>query len=143
MAADSKSVVEQLYTAWKSRDLAGVVPLMADDIVFALHIPANVIPMGGETKGKIAVTAALQALLDNYDFLAYEPGPITVTGAKAGAEVQFRYRQKGTDEVIDSQLRHEWLVEGGKVQRLDEWHDLPKVTAFFDRVALRLASKSA
>ena len=143
MSTDTKVVVQQLYTAWKARDLPAVLSFVADEMVFALHIPTDVMPLGGETKGKTAVAAALQGLLDNYDFLTYEPGPVAAEGTKATCEVQFRYRQKATNEVIDSRLRHEWLVEAGKVQRLDEWHDLPKVKAYFDRVALRIASKSA
>ena len=120
-----------------------MLALVADDIVYALHIPAEVMPLGGETKGKTALAMALQGLLDNYDYLTYDPGPVSVDGAKASAEVHFRYREKATGEVIDSRLRHLWLVEAGKAKRLDEWHDLPKVTAFFERVALRIGSSGA
>jgi ketosteroid isomerase-like protein len=143
MSNEAKSVAEQLYVAWKVRDLPSVLALLSDDVVFALHIPASVLPVGGETKGKPAVAAALQTFLDTYEFLAYEPGPVTVDGERANAEVHFRYRQRATGEVIDSRLLHSWVVEAGKVTRLDEWHDLPGVRAFFDRVAFRSASGSA
>ena len=143
MATDTRAIVEALYGAWRARDLPSMLTLMADDIVFALHIPADVVPIGGETKGKVAVAAALQGLLDAYEFVAYDPSPVDIDGSKATAEVQFRYRCKATGEIIDSRMRHQWVVDGGKAERLDEWHDLPKVRAFFDRVALRVASKSA
>lgn len=143
MSNGAKSVVEKVYVAWRARELPGVLALLSDDMVFALHVPANVLSVGGETKGKAAVASTLQALLDAYDFLAYEPGPITANGARANAEVHFRYRQRATGEVIDSRLLHSWVVEAGKVTRLDEWHDLPGVRAFFDRVAFRLARSAA
>lgn len=143
MSNEAKAVVERLYVAWKARDLPSVLTLLSDDMVFALHIPANVLPIGGETNGKTAVAAALQALLDAYDFIVYEPGPVTGDDTRANAEVHFRYRQRATGEVIDSRLLHSWVIEAGKVARLDEWHDLPGVRAFFDRVAFRLASSRA
>lgn len=143
MTTDPKSVVENLYAAWKSRNLPSVLALLSDDMVFALHIPADMLPIGGETKGKAAVGAALQGLLDTYEFLSYEPGPVTIDGLNANAEVQFRYREKATGEVIQSRLRHLWTTDGSKVTRLDEWHDLPTVKAFFGRVALRIASSGA
>lgn len=143
MSNEAKTVVGQIYTAWKARDLASVLPLLSDEMVFALHVPANVLSVGGETKGKVAVVAALQAILDDYDFLSYEAGRVTGDDARANAEVHFRYRQKATGEVIDSRMLHSWVVEAGKVTRLDEWHDLAGVRAFFDRVAFRLASSMA
>jgi hypothetical protein len=39
-------------------------------------------------------------------------------------------------------MRHTWTINAGKVARLDEWHDLEVVQAFFDRVARVAASAS-
>jgi ketosteroid isomerase-like protein len=139
MPTDTLSVVEAVYAAWQARDLPGAMALMADDMVFALHVPREVLPIGGETVGKVAVGAALRGLLDAYDFLAYEPGPIAVEGSSATAQVHFIYRQKATGDVIDSRLRHRWSIEAGRARRLDEWHDLAAVTAFLTRVAANLA----
>jgi ketosteroid isomerase-like protein len=138
MPTDTLSTVEAIYAAWQARDLPATLALMADDMVFALHVPREVLPIGGETVGKAAVGVALQGLLDTYDFLAYEPGPIAVEGSSATGEVHFRYRQKATGDVIDSRLRHRWTIEAGKTRRLDEWHDLAVVTAYLTRVAANL-----
>jgi ketosteroid isomerase-like protein len=140
MSTDPKAVIEGAYAAWQARNLPALLALLADDMVFALHVPADVLPIGGETRGKTAVAAVLQGLLDGYDFLAYEPSPVIVDGARVESEVRFQYRQKATGEVIDSRLHHRWSTADGKVTRLEEWHDLPTVRAFFDRVALRVAS---
>jgi ketosteroid isomerase-like protein len=140
MSTDPKAVIEGAYAAWQARNLPALLALLADDMVFALHVPADVLPIGGETRGKTAVAAVLQGLLDGYDFLAYEPSPVIVDGARVESEVRFQYRQKATGEVIDSRLHHRWSIADGKVTRLEEWHDLPTVRAFFDRVALRVAS---
>ena len=95
MSNEAKSVVDRLYVAWKARDLQSVLALLSDDMVFALHVPANVLAVGGETKGKTAVAAALQTFLDTYDFLAYEPGLVTGDDTRANAEVHFRYPAEG------------------------------------------------
>jgi len=141
--ADTKAVVELAYAAWKARDLPRIVELLSDDMVFALHIPAEVMPLGGETHGRAAVAAALQGLMDTYDFLAYDVGPVAVDGATATCENHFRYRHKKTGDVIDGRLRDRWQVASGKVVRLDEWHDVPAVKAYFQRVAMSLAAKPA
>ena len=73
----------------------------------------------------------LQGLLDGYDSPAYDPSPLTVDGARVESDVRFQYRQKATGEVIDSRLHHRWSTADGKVTRLEEWHDLPTVRAFF------------
>ncbi len=57
---DTKSGVELIYSAWKARDLSEVLSYLSDDMVFALHVPTKVLPIGGETQGKTAVAAALQ-----------------------------------------------------------------------------------
>jgi ketosteroid isomerase-like protein len=142
MASDPKSLVERAYAAWQAGDLPALIALLADDMVFALHVPADVLPIGGETRGKAGVEGVLQGLLDGYEFLAYEPSPLTVDGARVESDVRFHYRQKATGEVIDSRLHHRWSTADGKVTRLEEWHDLPTVRAFFDRVALRVASNA-
>ena len=142
MSTDAKAVIEGAYAAWQARNLPALMPLLADDIVFALHVPADVLPIGGETRGKTAVAAVLQGLLDGYDFLAYDPSPLTVDGARVESDVRFQYRQNATGEVIASRLHHRWSTADGKVTRLEEWHDLPTVRAFFDRVALRVASNA-
>lgn len=89
------------------------------------------------------MTVALRGLLDTYDFVTYDPGPLSVDREKVSCEVEFQYREKATGETITNQLRQLWLVDAGKAQRLDEWHDLAAVTSFLDRVSLRLASKAS
>ncbi len=142
MSDEAKTVIGRLYAAWKARDLANVLAYLSDDVVFVLHVPATALPIGGETKGKAAVGAALHTLLDAYDFLSYEPGAVTGDDRRCKAEVHFRYRQKATGEVIDSRMLHSWVVEAGRITRLDEWHDLKSVQTFFDRVAFRQASST-
>jgi hypothetical protein len=62
---------------WQAGDLPALIALLADDMVFALHVPADVLPIGGETRGKAGVEGVLQGLLDGYEFLAYEPSPLS------------------------------------------------------------------
>jgi ketosteroid isomerase-like protein len=136
---DAGSIVEGIYAAWKARDLPKTLTFLADDMVYDLHIPPELMPGAGETKGKDAVAALFQGLLDTYDFLSYEPGPVEADGPIAKAEVHFRYRQKVTGDVIESRMRHVWFTDNGQVKRLDEWHDLLAVRDFLARVDQKLS----
>jgi hypothetical protein len=57
------------------------------------------------------------------------------------AVVERVYAAWKTRDVMDGRLRHQWQVETGKAQRLDEWHDIPAVSAYFQKVALNLAAQ--
>ena len=46
------------------RDKAATLALLADDIVFALFVPQEVVPFGGETVGKASVSDRLQTILE-------------------------------------------------------------------------------
>ena len=78
-------IARALWGAWRVRDKAATLALLADDIVFALFVPQEVLPFGGETTGKASVSDRLQTILDQFDTLMYE-GKVTRTKAKPSME---------------------------------------------------------
>lgn len=132
---DETELVKAIYAAWVARDLDTTVGFIDDDMTFALHIPAEVVPGGGEISGKANVAAALQGILDTYDFLSYVPSGIEQMAGSVRAVVTYRYRHKASGEEVENSMRHLWQFAGNKARRLDEWHEIEPLRAFAGRVA--------
>ncbi len=139
MPASSKEIVEQAYAAWAARDLAGALACAADDIEFIMHLPSDVVPFAGPMRGREALAQNLQTVLDEFDFLAYEPVQITAQGLSFHSQVRFHYRHKATGLDYDGTMRHTWFVENGKIVRWEEFHDVERVRAYFKLLAQRLS----
>ena len=81
-------------------------------------------------RSKAEAALLFQGFINDYDFLAYDQGPIIVTGDHATSQPQIRYRHKKTGKVIETRLNHTWHVKDGKARTLDERHDVARVQAF-------------
>jgi ketosteroid isomerase-like protein len=116
----------------------GTLATLADGVVFALFVPQEVLPFGGETRGKPSVSDRLQMILDQFDTLMYE-GKVTRTqGKTVYGRVAYRFRHKVTGEAIDGCMRQVIEVCDGLIVQLSEYHDIELVRAF-----MRLVSHAA
>jgi ketosteroid isomerase-like protein len=135
MRAQVRSIVEALYASWAVKDLPAVLACCTDDIVFAMHVPPEVMPFAGETCGKASLAPRLQMILDGFDFLIYRPLLISEDGNEFHAQVLYHFRHKATGLKIEGTMRHVGRFEGDKIARLDEFHDTPRLLAFFELLA--------
>lgn len=135
MRAQVRSIVEALYASWAVKDLPSVLACCTDDIVFAMHVPIEIMPFAGETRGKANLAPRLQMILDDFDFLVYRPLLISEDDAEFHAQVLYHFRHKATGHEIEGTMRHVGRIEGDKIARLDEFHDTPRVLAFFELLA--------
>lgn len=87
-------------------------------------------PGGTRPRSKAESALLFQSFLNDYDFVAYDHGPIIVAGDSATTQPQIRYRHKRTGKVLDTKLTHTWSVKGGKAVALEERYDVPVVQAF-------------
>lgn len=139
MAESAKEIVEAAYAAWRLRDLERALSNFASNAVLVLHIPKEVMPTAGEIAGIEAVAAAFRGILDQFDFIEFRPTSIAASGNRVDGTVHFHYRHKLSGEQLESDLRHEWTVENGRVTRLEEWHDLGRLQPFFVSVAKKMS----
>ena len=131
---DTLCVVEGVYAAWATRDLAGTLADLADDCVYNLHVPTDVVPYGGSHHGKAAIAPCLEAILVDYGFLAYAVDGLSVDGEIARAQVVYYYRHTDSGQQIESRFRHVWRVVDGAVVSIDEYHDVAKLKVFLAMV---------
>lgn len=141
MRARERLLLEALYASWAAKDLNAVLSCFSDDIVFAMHVPPDLIPFAGETRGKDALVPRLQMILDDFDFLQYRPIHIVDEGGVLHSQVRYHFRHKATGYDIDGTMRHVWQVEGDQIVRLEEFHDTPRVKTFFELLAQSASGK--
>lgn len=134
VSADTESVVRSCYAAWANRDIDATLAVMAEDCVFDLHVPTDVLPFGGAHRGKAAIADCLGAILIDYSFIAYAVDWLVVEGDLARAQIVYYYQHIDSAQSIDGRFRHVWHVTDGLVQRIDEYHDVERLRAFLHMV---------
>jgi ketosteroid isomerase-like protein len=135
MRARDRLVVEACYASWAAKDLDAVLSCFSDDVVYTMHLSEELAPFAGESRGKAAMAPRLQMIIDDFDFLVYRPTFYSDESEVFHAQVHYRYRHKKTGYVIEGTMRHIWHVEGDKVVQLEEFHDSPRLHAFFELLA--------
>jgi ketosteroid isomerase-like protein len=118
------------YFAWAEGDLAALLDLVADDIVFAVNVPAGVKSYVGKGMGKDAFARGLERLLRDWEVIEFTPLPIKPRGLWLRAQVSYCYKARGTGLEIDGTMRHLWRVVDGKIVHFELLHDAPRMDAF-------------
>jgi len=135
MAMDTAALLQAIYEAYRGKRLADVAAYLDDEFRYVVHLPEEAVPGGDKPRTKAETLEFLQYLMDTYDFLAYDPGPIIATDESATVQPKIRFRDKKTGKVLETKLAHAWQVKGGKATALEERHDLAKIQAFLKSVA--------
>ena len=102
MATDPATLLQATYKAFREHRLADMLANFADDFRMAVHLPEEAVPGGDKQRNKAETEELLEYFHTTYDVLAYDPGPIIVTGDQATVQPQVRYRDKRTGEVLDT-----------------------------------------
>lgn len=135
MAIDTAALLQAIYKAYREHRLADVLAKFDDSFRLIVHLPEDAVPGGEKPRNKTETAELLDYFHSTYDILAYDPGPIIVTGNRASVQPQVRYRDKKTGEVLDTKLTHTWRIQRGMATDLEERHDVVKVLAFLKRVS--------
>ena len=131
-------VLHELYAAYAAGDLDAALGCCTDDVIFALNIPRNVVPFGGEAHGRGDVKTLLMRIAQDFETVSYRPGVITIDGVTGRAQVRYCFRHRESRLEIDGVMRHEIVFENGKVACVREYHDIERVRAFMQLVAAAL-----
>lgn len=124
------TLLQAIYKAYREKRLADAISYLADDFRLVVHLPEDALPGGDRPRSKAEAALLFQGFINDYDFLAYDQGPIIVAGDFATSQPQIRYRHKKTGKIIETRLSHTWHVRDGKARLLEERHDIPRVQAF-------------
>jgi len=131
----NKLVIEAAYASWAARDLDAVMASFAEDVTFIIHLPTDVVPYAGEVRGRAELLRRFKLLLNDFDFLSYQPVQIVDRADSFHSLVRFHYRHVATGLEYEGTMRHTWKVEGDQIVRFEEFHDTERVRSFFRLLA--------
>ena len=133
-------VVEGFWEVWGRRDKQAALTYLADDILYALYVPEDVLPFGGETRGKASVSDRLQTILDVFETDSFAGRIMSTDGDVVHGVVDYVFRHKLTKQVLEGSMRHVVLVRDGKAAEWREYTDTERVRAFMRLVAFTVQS---
>ena len=90
---------------------------------------------GEARRGKTDVELCLRELLRELEFLDYHPLLVSDVGDTCHAQVHYHFRHIQTGQEIEGTLRHIWEAVGDKIVRLEEYHGIERLRAFFALLA--------
>jgi ketosteroid isomerase-like protein len=122
-------VVRRLFAAFRTRDVATVVALLADDVTW--HFPGRLGRLAGDHRGRDAVLEFLAAVPDLTDD-TFGIDPDEVVGGERTAVAFFRGHGKRVGRRLDNPTALRVRVEGGRIAELWEFvWDLEHVETFW------------
>lgn len=127
---DRRAVVASLLACWSAQDVEMTLAHCDDDMIYSLYVSEQTVPFGGEARGKEACRQVLHMMLEQFDYLRYEPEIVGVTDDVVRVQIRFRFHHRRTGENLDGSMRTRFTVNGGLVQRVDEFVDEALVAAF-------------
>lgn len=127
---DSGAVVRSFFAVWGAQDIELTLAHTHAAVVYKVHVHSNVLPFGGETRGREAFRSLLFTILADFDFLTYEPTIVRVSGRLVRAHVRFKYLHRQSGETLEGTRRLVFTIRGGLILRIDGYHDGELVDAF-------------
>jgi ketosteroid isomerase-like protein len=130
-----ETIVCEIYDAWRAQDLEWLASYLPDDFCHIIHIPSEIHPFGGTSRGKAAAIARLGVIADDFEILQFDTQGLIVQEARAGVEIPVRYRHRETGVALETTIANFWTFEDGWPVRLTEYHDLVRIQEFKQYVA--------
>jgi ketosteroid isomerase-like protein len=128
---DTAAVLQEIYRCYREKRLADIVDLLSDDFKFTALLPEDAL---SRSRSRAETALLTHKFMEQYDVLAFEPGPITVADGVASAEATARFRHKKTGKVLDTTFVHNWRVANGKAFELEQTHDVEALKAFLESI---------
>ena len=130
-----ETIVCEIYDAWRAQDMEWLASYLPDDFCHVIHIPTEIHPLGGTSRGKAASIARLGVIADDFEILRFDTSGLIVQEARAGVEIPVRYRRRETDIDLETTIANFWTFEDGWPVRLSEYHNLVRIQEFKQSVA--------
>ena len=137
---NSREVVEAFFVYWGVQDVETTCTLFDDNILYKLHVARSVLPFGGEWRGLAACRHEMFSLLEEFDYLRYEPTIISARGSVVRAQVRFRYQHRRTGGILEGTRRLVFHVRNGRIRQIHGFHDAQLVDAFMQLTQYRMAA---
>ena len=136
-SSTTRAVIEQVLRTWATPRVNETVEWFGEDATYILHLDLQNagVPAGGEIQGLSQIRNTLMKLRTSGEFLLFAPIIRDVTDRMARVHARFEYLDRPSGNVLASTLRMVVTVAHRRVLQLEEFHDAPRVEAFFRYVA--------
>lgn len=134
----SREVVEAFFAYWGVQDVEMSCALFHDDMVYALRVDRNSLPFGGEWRGVEACRQAMFSLLEEFDYLVYEPTIVSVRDRTVRAHVRFKYQHRRTGGILEGTRRLVFHVVNGQIMSIEGYHDARLIDVFMQLTEQRM-----
>lgn len=130
MPDSAKSILTDIYDAWRAHDLDLLGTYLPADFSHTLNIPPEMLSLSGVREGKFAALQRLAEIFDNFDSQHIEPGEILLFGDKVVTDVVTRCQHRLSGKWLCTTKKHIWRLEDGWPVELLEFYDLDQFEAF-------------
>ena len=130
MRSDPEGVLEAACKAYAIGDLSTASAYFAHDVIFAIYIEKDVLPFGGEVRGRAAVLSVWQDILMRFELLEYAQRIINCDDDVVRFQANFAFRHRASGQEIDGIMRIVAQVIDGQIVRYREYHDQERLRAF-------------
>jgi len=135
MMTRPETVVHEIYDAWRAQDMEWLASYLPDDFCHVIHIPTEIHPLGGTSRGKNASIARLGVIADDFEVLRFDTSGLIVLESRACVEISALYRHRETGVELGTTIANFWTFEDSWPTKLSEYHDIARIQAFRQSVA--------
>lgn len=120
---DNIRVVQDLYAAMGSGDIATNMALWTDDCEYHLPGPTDILPWAGTRRGKVELQQFFEQVQEWVEFELFEGQEYIAQGQTVVVLGTERFRVKATGKVVDNDFAYVYTVRDGKVATCREYND--------------------
>lgn len=132
-------VMHAVWSAWANGSLDTVLSWYAEDAVWTINLPRELIPFGGESRGKAAIADALTAAGGQFETLYFHPEHTDMRDGVVRCFIKYGFKHRLTGLVHEDMATYRCVVTGGLVRRVDAVYDIEQTRAFMGVVSERAA----
>lgn len=134
-------VTPRFCEAWSRQDLDAALGFVRDDILYSMFIPQDIVPFGGETRGKPAMADRMRTILDQFEMVMFETILFRSHGEIEHTRISYGFTHRQTGETLNGVMRLVTKVDDGLIYDLKEFHDLEKIRAFMRLIAYKASGE--
>ena len=136
---ENLQIVKAAYAAFKRGDIQAILNTLADDVVWFLPGPTDIVPVAGERRGRDEVGQFFSALSENQTAEQFEPQEFIAQGEKVIVFGQYRWRIKATGREFVSDWVHVFTLRDSKVGGFREYYDTAACADAYQAAAAQTA----
>ena len=126
----NKELVQRGYALFKTGDIAGILDLCADDIVWS-GMESEYVPYSGTYTGKQGVAQFFSKLNQSVEFEQFEPTTFIVDIDRVAVAGASKSTVRSTGVPVENRWVHVFSIRDGKIVRFEQYDDSAAIVAAF------------